>query len=115
MPKFNIVGQKFKGLDPYLPGINAGVPAMLVREPENQHDSFAVAVYVDGKPVGYLSKRENVEVAKRIDAEGKSWREACIEAGLAFDTQAQPIEAKTMRATFRRSSNSAYPQVEVDE
>ena len=113
--RFNIVAQKYAGFeDPYLPGMPADQPALLAREPDNPADAFAVAVYVDGRRVGYLSKRENVAVAKHIDAHGKSWRDACIEAGLALDTQALPVEHKTLRATFRRSASRGYPQVEVD-
>lgn len=111
--RYQIVGQKYKGLDPYLTGTQAGVPALLVREPSNSHDPHAVAVYVDGKPVGYIPKKDNQALAKRIDAEGESWREACLKAGLGFDAQAQPIETKTIAATFVRSPNSGYPQVEV--
>jgi HIRAN domain len=90
MMKYSIVGQRFKGLDPYLPGIKAGTPVQLVREPANPADRNAVAVYVDGKPVGYIPKKDNAELARKIDA-----------SGMAMD------------ATLIRSPNSAYPQVEV--
>lgn len=113
--RYQIVGQKHKGLDLYLTGIVAGVPALLVREPDNAVDPFAVAVYIDGKAVGYIRRQDNQALARRIDAEGESWREACIKAGLGFDAQAQPIETKTLHATFARSFNSSYPQVELPD
>ena len=42
----SIVGQKFRGLDPYLPGIETGTSLTLVREPDNPHDKNAVAVWI---------------------------------------------------------------------
>ena len=113
--RYQIVGQKHKGRDPFLTGILAGVPALLVREPNNPADANAVAVYIDGQPVGYIPKKDNAALARRIDAEGESWRAACLKAGLGFDAQAQPIETKTLHATFVRSHNSSYPQVELPD
>jgi len=113
MARFNIVGQKFRGLEPYLPGVIAGIDALLVREPNNPHDAFAVAVYVGGEHVGYLSKRENVEVAKRIDAEALTFGNACTDAGITFDAALKIGNNKVLRAKFVRSANSGYPQVEI--
>jgi hypothetical protein len=112
MMRYSIVGQKFRGLDPYLPGAVAGSPAMLVRERDNPHDPFAVAVYVAGKHVGYLSKRENVAVAKVIDAKAFSFPSLCAEDGIACDAASDKIYA--IRATFVRSPNTGYPQIEVE-
>jgi hypothetical protein len=39
----------------------------LVREPENRHDKFAIAVYLQGKKVGYIAAYENVVIAKMLD------------------------------------------------
>ena len=36
--KYSIVGQQFRGLDPYLPGTLPGTPVTLIREPTNQFD-----------------------------------------------------------------------------
>lgn len=115
MPRFNIVGQKFRGLDPYLPGIVAGCPALLVREPTNQFDPNAIAVYVDGKHVGYLRKEDNKDLAKRIDAEGSTIAFDSAPASLDHVALERLAGNKTMRATFQRSSNSSYPQVQIDE
>lgn len=111
MPTFNIVGQKFRGLDPYLPGIIAGCEAVLVREPTNQFDPNAIAVYVDGRHVGYLRKEDNGPIAKRIDAEGIPFRAGIW---LAMDSNA-PDAVKAMRVKFARSPNSSYPQVLVED
>lgn len=113
--RYQIVGQKHKNRDKFLTGITAGVPALLVQEPQNPADPFAIAVYIDGKPVGYIPMKDNQALARRIDAEGVSWREACVKAGLGFDAQAQPIETKTLHAIFVRSHNSSYPQVDVPD
>ena len=114
MMRYSIVGQKFRGLHPYLPGTVSGSPAMLVRERYNPHDGFAVAVYVAGKHVGYLStwQRENVAVAKVIDAKAFSFPSICAEDGIACDAASDKIYA--IRATFVRSPNTGYPQIEVE-
>jgi hypothetical protein len=41
MKQYSIVGQKHRGLDPYLAGTLPGVPVTLVREPMNQYDPIA--------------------------------------------------------------------------
>lgn len=89
--KYSIVGQKHKGLDPYLPGIEAGSLVTLKREPDNRYDKNAVAVYIGGKHVGYIPKAENAELARMIDQTG----------GMAMD------------ATLVRSRTTAYPQIMV--
>lgn len=101
----SIVGQKFKGLDPYLAGINAGAEIVLVREPKNQFDPNAVAVYIDGKAVGYLPKTDNGPIAEMVDAKG----DHVAAFGIAVDQDVNAI-----RAVLTRSANSGYPQVQVE-
>ena len=104
MPKtYQIVGQKFIGLDPYLPGTLAGAEALLVREPTNAYDPNAVQVWVSGSRVGYIPKKDNAALAQFIDQAG---------APMALDSATSA--ERVLRATFRRSPNSGYPQVEVD-
>jgi hypothetical protein len=43
------------------------LPAVLVREPENRHDSCAVAVYLDGYLAGYVSREIAPAVSTAID------------------------------------------------
>lgn len=102
----SIVGQKFKGLDAMLHDFNSGAPVVLVREPGNQYDANAVAVYIDGKAVGYLPKTDNAPIAKMIDAQG----DHVAAFGIAVD---QDVNA--VRAVLVRSPNSGYPQVLLDD
>jgi len=104
---YSIVGQKFKGLEPMLPGIVPGTIACLVREPDNPHDPNAVAVWIDGKAVGYIPKKDNAVLAQFIDQSGQP---------LAMDAAADRTPGtgvRTIKAKFVRSANSGYPQVEV--
>lgn len=45
----------------------------LIREPDNPHDSNAIRVLVNGKPVGHIPANLAKPLAKRIDA-GKRYR-----------------------------------------
>ena len=47
-----------------------GTEYALVREPNNPHDSDAVAVYGKGRKVGYLSAAKAAAVAPSLDAMG---------------------------------------------
>lgn len=109
--QFSIVGQKFRGLDPYLPGINAGTEVVLVREPDNKYDKNAVMVVIGGKHVGYLSSKQNAPVAVAIDRTGFDFDLPVI----AADSAVTSVRRKAVKATFIRSPNSAYPMVEVTE
>ena len=44
------------------------MPLDLIREPLNIYDSNAVAVYCSGRKIGYLSRKDAVEVAPVIDS-----------------------------------------------
>ena len=59
------------------------VVAQLVREPDNPHDPGAIAVQIDGRTVGYLSRDENTrwrDVVETIESHGHS---AAVEAVIA--------------------------------
>lgn len=113
--RYSIVGQKHRDLDAYLPGINAGTEAFLVRDPHNQYDANAVMVWVNGQHVGFLRKRDNVHIAAYIDANGEPFDRLQPAPGLALDEAARVRgQHKAIRATFARSPNSAYPQVDID-
>jgi len=65
---------------PLLQGkLSHGQPLTLQREPHNQYDKRAVAVYWQGQKLGYVPRRENRVVSKMMDR--GEWLEAVI-AGL---------------------------------
>lgn len=110
---YSIVGQKWKGFDPYLPGITPGTEVLLVREPDNEHDRNAVAVWIDGQAVGYIPKTHNAALAQFIDQSGS---EVAVpdERKIATDSKFPPMKrVRAVVGLFSRSKNSAYPQVEV--
>jgi hypothetical protein len=116
MKRYSIVGQKNFGFtDSYMPGVTPGTPVTLVREPTNGYDPNAVQVWIYGKMVGYIPKTTNAPLARFIDCTGKSWADTCAEHGIAFDANGPTGAQRTIKATFVRSTNSAYPQVEVDQ
>lgn len=51
--------------------IRVGDALVLVREPQNAHDSKAVRVEWRGRKLGYLPRRENSAVAEEMDRGGQ--------------------------------------------
>lgn len=114
MQRFSIVGINFVEAEEFVKTIKAGTPAVLVREPTNQNDPNAVAVWIEGRRVGYVPKKSSVALAAKIGASGRPWTKP--RAALGLDEAAPENAAVHMAidATFTRSENSQYPQVQVD-
>jgi hypothetical protein len=89
-----------------------GTEVLLVREPNNPHDPLAVAVWVDDQHVGYIPRKQNRDLAVIIERTGSAWVPPGGKSTLALDTGRQVIPC--VKARFRRSTNSGYPQVEVE-
>lgn len=107
MKKYSIVGMEHQNSVHIVAALEPGVTVTLVREPENKFDKNAVAVWVDGRRVGYIPKSQNVPLAAWMDNTGHGYNP---EALLAMD---QKPDAKAVDAKFVRSPNSGYPMVEV--
>lgn len=116
MKSYSIVGQKHRGLDPYLTGTLPGTPVVLVREPANKFDPNAVMVWIDGKHVGYIPSKDAAALAPFIDQTGS---ELTLENTIAMDSAlvdlASAGASKMFTGTFARSANTAYPQVSLSE
>ena len=65
--RLGIWGVKVRGRSLYSGAQRLG-PADLVREPDNPHDSNAVAIHVDGHMIGYYNKGMTPGLAKLLDA-----------------------------------------------
>ena len=112
MQTFSIVGMKHQGTEEIVAALKPGADLMLVREPENQFDKFAIGVWVDGRRIGYLPGKNNKGLADRIDAHGQDWTPPADSPTMAMDT-APTMLGLSMPATFMRSPNSGYPQAVV--
>ncbi len=63
-----VVGVTFEGRQGVARGLTAGQRLLVVREPDNPHDPFAVAVHTeDGRAVGYLKRLVAAAIAPQID------------------------------------------------
>jgi hypothetical protein len=104
MPKqYSIVGQQFTGVsEAFMMNLQSGTEVLLVREPTNEFDPMAIAVYVDRQKIGYIPKKQNKVLAQFIDQSGRTELLAMDEA-----------EHRTLPAKFVRSPNSGFPMVEV--
>jgi hypothetical protein len=67
-----VVGTTFEGREALLPGRKIGEVLVLLREPQNQYDVNAVAVYSAGGQIGYVGKTMAHLLAPHIDA-GEKW------------------------------------------
>lgn len=63
-----VVGVTFDGIQSVLPRLHAGMPLIFIREPNNQYDRNAVAVWCSGKKIGHLSRDLAADIAPQIDA-----------------------------------------------
>jgi HIRAN domain len=100
--KYSIVGMIYLNAEDFVKEIWPGEKATLMREPNNEHDKNAVAVWVRGRKVGFIPKLQNKALAPMIDRRGLD---------MAMD---QSNTGKAIAATFIRSPNSGYPMVEIE-
>ncbi len=62
-----VAGYQFYDGDWVWSSLAIGAALKLVREPENEHDSNAVAVYFREDQLGYMPRVENTAVAQMLD------------------------------------------------
>lgn len=104
-----------QGTEAIVAALTPGAVVALVREPENKFDKNAVAVWVDGKRVGYIPKATNRELATMIDAKGRKWTAPAPVLGLDEKAPEPATLHMAVDAKFVRSPNSGYPQVELEQ
>lgn len=112
MNTYSIVGMNWCKSEDFVARLNVGADVVLAREPDNPADPLAVAVYVDGRKVGYVPKKQNAALAQFIDQRGEPWSPPAMASDSAV-TPAIPSPRPAISAKFARSPNSGYPQVEV--
>lgn len=65
----HVAGTSYLELEEVEPGLKTDDKFFLIREPDNEHDAFAVAIYTADKvKLGYLPKSRNESVARLLDA-----------------------------------------------
>ena len=62
-----VAGYQFYGGDWVWSSLAVGAGLKLVREPDNEHDSNAVAVYFREEQLGYVPRVENTAIAQMLD------------------------------------------------
>ncbi|HPH22835.1 MAG TPA: HIRAN domain-containing protein [Chitinophagaceae bacterium] len=73
-----VAGTSFRKLKDVEPQLNTQVKLSLKREPDNEYDDFAIALYFEKNKIGYIPKTSNEVIARLLDA-GKAFY-ATIEA-----------------------------------
>jgi hypothetical protein len=69
--KYSIVGMQFRGTEALVNSCQTGSVVKLIREPTNKYDANAIQVWIDDQHVGYIPKKENVDLAAAMDKDGK--------------------------------------------
>lgn len=113
---YSIVGMEHQHSTEIVAALQTGADVILVREPTNQYDPNAIAVWVDGKRIGYIPKAQNKVLAGFIDGTGHNvlpYGDDPNVVSMAFDTNVCQTGRKGIPAKFVRSPNSGYPLVEV--
>jgi len=64
---YAIVGMQHRGTVGFVAALPAGEPLDLRREPTNQFDPKAIAVWARGTHVGYIKASQNAPLASAID------------------------------------------------
>jgi hypothetical protein len=112
---FSIVSMQHCGSEEIVAALKTGTVVTLVREPNNQYDPNAVMVWCDGIHIGYIPKKQNKDLAARIDATGKHWTKPSPVLAQDAPTPTGITIHKAINAKFIRSPNSGYPMVNVAE
>ncbi len=73
-----VAGTSFRKLQDVEPELKAQVKLELKREPTNEYDEFAIALYFNKNKIGYIPKDRNEVIARLLDT-GKAFF-ATIEA-----------------------------------
>lgn len=94
----------------HLKTLKPGDALVLVREPANQFDKNAIAVYAGTHKVGYIPKAKNGVLAQYLDQQGRPL------VDIAMDEASRPVltaDGRCVEGAFKPSPNSSFPQVEV--
>ena len=91
-----------------LESITPGTELMLFREPDNEHDVWAIAVYLtEEDKLGFISRFKNETIARLMDA-GKKFVGIVDDPGV--DKEAQEIVEKELRRNRQApTENMAVP------
>lgn len=109
---YSIVASNYiDGAVDFIKTLAPGAAATLVREPNNEYDANAVAVWVDGRKVGFIPKAQNKILAAFIDQQGVAWVPPPGGSTLALDS-GREVRA-CIEAKFIRSPHNSFPMVEV--
>lgn len=76
-----VAGTSFRKLKDVEPQLNVQVKLELKREPDNEYDEFAIALYFEKNKIGYIPRESNEVIARLLDAgkpffatiEAKEW------------------------------------------
>jgi hypothetical protein len=112
---YSIVGMEHQKSEAAIAALPENHPVTLVREPRNQYDANAVAIWADGRKVGYVPKKQNKALAAFIDQAGEEWTGPKVPGAEMVMDEAETAGVRSFPGKFFRSPNSRYPMVEVSE
>lgn len=63
-----VAGTSFRKLKEVEPSLLAEVKLELTREPKNEYDNFAIALYFNKQKIGFIPREKNEVIARLLDA-----------------------------------------------
>lgn len=76
---YAIVGMKHRKTEDVVAALKKGHPLLLIREPDNEHDSNAVQVWANDIHIGFVKGTQAAGLARRLDA--PTWRQTSAKTG----------------------------------
>ena len=67
-----VAGTSYSNVEDIESKLTTDTKLVLVREPKNEHDEFAIAIYFENNKIGYIPRDSNEVMARLLDA-GKSF------------------------------------------
>lgn len=110
---YSMVGMPHQKTDELVKALQPGTELLLVREPQNPYDPNAIAVWHGNRRLAYLPSKNNRHLAALMDERGAVFTPADGSPTMAMDNA--PVIGRSMPCIFKRSDNSGYPQIVVEE
>lgn len=104
--QFFVAGFRFYRGMQLLGQMNEGDQLELVREPDNEYDDCAVALYWNNEKIGFIPRDENALLSRLIDAQALEFVAEIVH----LNKKVQPWENVNVAVSFLKETNDQLPE-----